>query len=68
MGDRKFVFHSVVRKPAEFNLPKNEVDTEAEMHAEEIRRARFSRVQGIPSEPEEDAAQRSSPERFFEIS
>jgi hypothetical protein len=26
-------------KPSEFNLPKKEVETEAEMHAEETRRA-----------------------------
>jgi hypothetical protein len=26
-------------KPTEFKLPKNEVETEAEMHAEETRRA-----------------------------
>jgi hypothetical protein len=26
-------------KPEEFNLPKKEVETEAEMHAEETRRA-----------------------------
>ena len=29
----------IAMKPTEFKLPKNEVETEAEMHAEETRRA-----------------------------
>jgi hypothetical protein len=38
--------HPVVMKSAEFNLPKNEVETEAEMHAEETRRAVSSAPKG----------------------
>ena len=54
-------------KFSEFNRPKNEFETEAEMHVEETRRARFVRVEETRGRAQKDAAQRSSPERFLEI-
>ena len=39
LDDPKLVTYIVVMKPTEFKLPENEVETEAEQHAEETRRA-----------------------------
>jgi hypothetical protein len=47
-------------KPTGFKLPKNEVETEAEMHAEETRRAVSAASKGRQAKPKQSNQRKKS--------